>query len=57
MIIYKKKEEIKMKNTIKDFDLDLKTSEKRTAEPYVGSRYLCTPGSCWKLVCFTTTIK
>lgn len=39
-----------MKNTIKDFDLDLKTSEKRTAEPYVGSRYLCTPGSCWKLV-------
>ncbi|MGF3084274.1 lantibiotic streptin, partial [Streptococcus pyogenes] len=21
------------------------------------SRYLCTPGSCWKLVCFTTTVK
>ncbi|HEQ0375189.1 TPA: lantibiotic streptin [Streptococcus pyogenes] len=46
-----------MNNTIKDFDLDLKTNKKDTATPYVGSRYLCTPGSCWKLVCFITTVK
>ncbi|HFS8613603.1 TPA: lantibiotic streptin [Streptococcus pyogenes] len=46
-----------MNNTIKDFDLDLKTNKKDTATPYVGSRYLCTPGSYWKLVCFTTTVK
>lgn len=32
-----------MNNTIKDFDLDLKTNKKDTATPYVGSRYLCTP--------------
>lgn len=31
-----------MNNTIKDFDLDLKTNKKDTATPYVGSRYLCT---------------
>ncbi|HEL1796080.1 TPA: lantibiotic streptin [Streptococcus suis] len=46
-----------MKNTIKDFDLDLKTNKKDTVTPAVGSRYLCTPGSCWKWVCFTTTVK
>ncbi|HFQ9029426.1 lantibiotic streptin [Streptococcus agalactiae] len=46
-----------MKNTIKDFDLDLKTTKNNFAQPLVGSRYLCTPGSCWKLVCFTTTVK
>lgn len=39
-----------MKNTIKDFDLDLKTTKNNSDEPLVGSRYLCTPGSCWKLV-------
>lgn len=37
-----------MKNTIKDFDLDLKTNKKDIVTPAVGSRYLCTPGSCWK---------
>lgn len=39
-----------MKNTIKDFDLDLKTTKNNSDEPLVGSRYLCTPGSCWKLI-------
>lgn len=46
-----------MKNTIKDFELDLKTNKQDVNEPLVGSRYLCTPGTCWKLVCFTTTYK
>ncbi|NWN80302.1 MULTISPECIES: gallidermin/nisin family lantibiotic [Bacillus] len=39
-----------------DFDLNVKqASEKDVVKPEVGSRYLCTPGSCWKWVCFTTT--
>lgn len=29
-----------MNNTIKDFDLDLKTNKKDTATPYVGSLML-----------------
>lgn len=29
-----------MKNTIKDFDLDLKTTKNNSDEPLVGSRYL-----------------
>lgn len=36
-----------MKNTIKDFDLNLKSTKNEDASPSVGSRYLCTPGSCW----------
>lgn len=28
-----------MKNTIKDFDLDLKTTKNNSDEPLVGSRY------------------
>ncbi|MGO0263764.1 lantibiotic streptin [Priestia megaterium] len=40
-----------------DFELDVKqvSNPKDTVEPMVGSRYACTPGSCWELVCFTTT--
>lgn len=45
-----------MNNNVKDFDLDLKTTDKaHQVTPSVGSRYACTPGSCWKWVCFTTT--
>lgn len=42
-----------------DFDLDLKQvkSPKDKIEPQVSSRYACTPGSCWKWVCVTTTVK
>lgn len=32
-----------MKNTIKDFDLNLKSTKNEDASPSVGSRYLCTP--------------
>ena len=46
-----------MKNTIKDFDLNLKSTKNEDASPSVGSRYLCTPGSCLKWVCLTTTVK
>lgn len=31
-----------MKNTIKDFDLNLKSTKNEDASPSVGSRYLCT---------------
>lgn len=42
-----------------DFDLKIKTAAEGDDDPTprVSSRYLCTPGSCWDLVCFTTTIK
>lgn len=44
-----------------DFDLKVKktSEEEKDEQPTarVSSRYLCTPGSCWDLVCFTTTIK
>ncbi|MGN7118993.1 gallidermin/nisin family lantibiotic [Lysinibacillus odysseyi] len=40
-----------------DFDLNLKEANDNQVEPMVGSRYMCTPGSCWKWVCFTTTAK
>lgn len=51
-------EDTKMNKNIKDFNLDLKNSNKENgAHVEVGSRYACTPGSCWKYVCFTTTVK
>lgn len=44
-----------------DFDLNVKqekaTDTKGDIQPQIGSRYACTPGSCWKAVCFTTTYK
>ena len=39
-----------------DFDLNLKEANDNQVEPMVGSRDLCTPGSCWKWVCVTTTV-
>ena len=41
-----------------DFDLKIRTAADGDNEPTprVSSRYLCTPGSCWAIVCFTTTI-
>lgn len=38
-----------------DFDLNVKQVNENDVR--VGSRYLCTPGSCWEWVCFTTTKK
>ncbi|WP_026887542.1 gallidermin/nisin family lantibiotic [Clostridium beijerinckii] len=42
-----------------DFDLKIKKDDNKTGKvtPQVNSRYACTPGSCWKWVCFTTTAK
>jgi gallidermin/nisin family lantibiotic len=42
-----------------DFDLNVKqaSASDNSPEPRVGSRYACTPGSCWEWVCFTTTKK
>jgi len=39
-----------------DFDLNLQVEGNETGiQPMVGSRYACTPGTCWKWICFTTT--
>ena len=42
-----------------DFDLKIRTAADGDNEPTprVSSRYLCTPGSCWAIVCLKKTIK
>lgn len=42
-----------------DFDLNVKQASEsgNNMDSRVGSRYMCTPGSCWEWVCFTTTKK